>query len=74
MLLGRAGDDGELYYVGRVEHGLDDRLARELLPRLEKLRRDEPALVPDSRPAGGVAFGHLRHAVLKGVERVGQRK
>jgi hypothetical protein len=38
--------------VGRVEHGLDEDLAREVLPRLEKLCRDEPALAPSSRPKG----------------------
>jgi ATP-dependent DNA ligase len=89
LLLGLADDKGELHYVGRVEHGLDERLARDLLPRLDKLRRAEPALAPSSRPKGtkgvvwvkptleacvafrGISFGHLRHAVLKGVEEVG---
>jgi bifunctional non-homologous end joining protein LigD len=36
LLLGLAGDDGELHYVGRIEHGLNERLARELLPRLRE--------------------------------------
>jgi ATP-dependent DNA ligase len=91
-LLGLADEAGALHYVGRVEHGLDDRLARDLLARLEKLHRNEPALAPGARPKGtkgvvwvrpqleacvafrGVSFGHLRHAVLKGIEGIRQSK
>jgi ATP-dependent DNA ligase len=87
-----ADDTGALHNIGRVEHELEDRLAHDLLARLDALRRAEPALAPGARPKWtkgvvwvkpslaacvafrGVAFGHLRHAVLKGVEGIGRRK
>jgi bifunctional non-homologous end joining protein LigD len=52
LLIGFDAGDGTLSYVGRVDRGLSDELARELLAKLEALRRPKPALDPRSRPKG----------------------
>src|SRR5258707_2093519 len=39
LLIGFDAGDGGLTYVGRVDRGISDELDRELLPKLETLRR-----------------------------------
>jgi len=52
LLIGFDAGDGGLTYVGRVDRGISDELDRELLPKLETLRRPKSALASGSRPKG----------------------
>ena len=73
---------GELLYAGKVEHGFEDSMAKELQRRLKPLTRTtqpfakripnsgvwvEPRLLAEVEYRAKSANGHLRHPFFKGL-------
>jgi bifunctional non-homologous end joining protein LigD len=73
---------GELLYAGKVEHGFEDSMAKELQRRLKPLTRKtqpfakripnsgvwvEPRLLAEVEYRAKSANGHLRHPFFKGL-------